>query len=535
MAEREDVKPTSCFFHEKDLRQIQSQGTTLEKILSDIDFFKKGFPFVRLDRPCTVGDGITVLQSEDLDRLDRLGAISSQAARSGRVTKFVPASGAASRMFQFLLSVKDQFDELSEQSISAKAKEGDNDCQAFGQFIADLKHFAFYEDLRSVMAEDGLQIESEIAQGRYRDLVEYLLESHGLNYANLPKGLIKFHRYSDHARTPVEEHLVEAAAYVQNKDQIAQMHFTVSPEHQERISGYIEQIRHRYEQSGCQYIVTFSIQKPSTDTIAVDRNNEPFRDETTGELVFRPGGHGALLENLNDLQGDIVFIKNIDNVVPDRLKAETYCYKKALCGYLIQLQEEIFSYLQKLSQKDVHQQLLNAAFEFARHKLSIIPPYDVENGMRDEKLDFLKRKLNRPLRVCGMVKNTGEPGGGPFWVKHAGGAMSLQIVESSQVNRQDPGQQAIWQAATHFNPVDLVCGIRDYLGKPFNLLGFSNPDTGFIASKSKDGRELRALELPGLWNGAMANWNTVFVEVPMITFNPVKTLLDLLRPEHQDG
>jgi len=525
------VNPTSCFFHEEELRQIQARGMTLEKVLSDIELCKKGFPFVNLDRPCTVGDGITVLQRKDLDRVE---VISSQAASSGRITKFVPASGAASRMFQLLLSVLDQFDGLTARQISAKAEGGNRDCQAFLQFVRDLPQFAFYEDLHSVMARDGLQIESAVAREQYKEIVTYLLTSLGLNYANLPKGLIKFHRYSDHTRTSVEEHLVEAAAYAQDKQQVARVHFTISSEHKGVISDYIEQVQHRYEQSGCHCTVTSSVQKPSTDTIAVDLNNEPFRDKA-GRLVFRPGGHGALLENLNDLQGDIVFIKNIDNVVPDRLKPETYRYKKALCGYLIQLQEELFSYLEGLSQKSVDQQLLNKAFEFVHYKLSVIPPKGVNTGTRDEKVAFLKHKLNRPLRVCGMVKNTGEPGGGPFWVEQADKTLSLQIIESSQVNMQRADQRAIWEAATHFSPVDLVCGVRDSLGNPFDLLQFTDPDTGFISNKSKDGRQLRALELPGLWNGAMANWNTVFVEVPMITFNPVKTILDLLRPEHQEG
>ena len=278
--------------------------------------------------------------------------------------------------------------------------------------------------------------------------------------------------------------------------------------------------------------MTFSTQKKTTDTIAVDLDNRPFRDRD-GRLLFRPGGHGALLENLNDLKGDLIFIKNIDNVVPDRVKQETYLYKKALGGYLIELQKKISGYLERLSRNDADAKLIKEVSEFAGHRLSVIPPKGVGEGTRGDKIGFLLSKLNRPIRVCGMVKNVAEPGGGPFWVKHADKTLSPQIVESSQVDMGSAGQKAIWESATHFNPVDLVCGVRDYSGKNFDLMNFTDPNTGFISTKSKEGRELKALELPGLWNGAMANWNTLFVEVPIITFNPVKTVLDLLRKEHR--
>ncbi|MDY7038596.1 MAG: DUF4301 family protein, partial [Thermodesulfobacteriota bacterium] len=287
-----------------------------------------------------------------------------------------------------------------------------------------------------------------------------------------------------------------------------------------------------YERQGVRYELSFSVQKPSTDTIAVDLDNRPLRGKH-GELVFRPGGHGALLENLNDLKGDIVFIKNIDNLVQDRLKKKTYIYKKALGGYLVELQGDIFKYIKRLINRDVDEPFLNQVFEFMRSKLSIITPEGMGQSSRSEKLEFLITRLNRPLRICGMVENEGEPGGGPFWVEHEDKTLSLQIVESSQVDMESNDQSAIWKSSTHFNPVDLICGVRDHSGMPFDLMHFSDPDTGFISMKSKDGNELKALELPGLWNGAMANWNTVFVEVPIITFNPVKTVLDLLRKEHQ--
>jgi len=382
------------------------------------------------------------------------------------------------------------------------------------------------------MAKDQVTLDTLLATGQYQELFSYLLTPRGLNYANLPKGLIQFHRYADHTRTPFEEHLVEAASYTQDAAQIARVHFTVSPEHQTVIAAYIRQRLPRYEQNGCSYDITYSVQKPSTDTIAVDHDNRPFRD-VNGSLVFRPGGHGALLENLNDLKGDIIFVKNIDNVVPDHLKTDTYRYKKALSGYLITLQDELFKHVGRLQQALLDPLALAEAYTFAREKLFLHPSQDLLQANASAQRAFLLQKLNRPIRVCGMVRNTGEPGGGPFWVQDQPGAISLQIVESSQVNMKSPEQRAIWQSATHFNPVDLVCGVRDCQGQVFDLHRFSDPATGFISIKSKDGRELRALELPGLWNGAMAEWNTVFVEVPLSTFNPVKTVYDLLRPEHQ--
>ncbi len=377
-----------------------------------------------------------------------------------------------------------------------------------------------------------MDIESLLSRGQYKNILEYILTAKGLDYADLPKGLIKFHRYPDHSRTPFEEHLVEAAAYVKDRNGVARIHFTISPEHEGAIKNHIERVRDRYEKSGVKYEITFSYQKPSTDTVAVDLENRPFRD-AEGKLVFRPGGHGALLENLYELEGDIIFIKNIDNVVPDRLKGETYLYKRVLGGLLVELQKQIFQYLDRISKGDLNEPLIEEIIGFASDRLYIVLPKRIGQGTKEEKADFLFSRLNRPLRVCGIVKNQGEPGGGPFWVEHADGTSSMQIVESSQVNMKSAGQKEIWESSTHFNPVDLVCGVRDYLGKAFNLMNFTDPETGFISTKSYEGRELKALELPGLWNGGMANWNTVFVEVPIITFNPVKTVFDLLRKEHQ--
>jgi hypothetical protein len=395
-----------------------------------------------------------------------------------------------------------------------------------------LKQFAFYDDLKTVMARQGLDLERFMAQGQYKDILEYLLTPKGLDYANLPKALLKFHRYPDHCRTPLEEHLIEAAAYTLDQQGVARLHFTVTPEHRGAFIDHFEHSRPRYEKDGVRFDVTFSTQHPATDTIAVDLHNRPFRDQH-GHLLFRPAGHGALLENMHALQGDIVYIKNIDNVVPDRLKAETYLYKKALGGYLVEVQNQVFAYMRELSTQKVSDKLISQIFAFARDTLSIVPPPALKKQTRAHKITYLKTILHRPIRVCGMVQNAGEPGGGPFWVQHADGSQSLQIVETSQVDMHNAQQKGLVASATHFNPVDLVCGVRDYEGKPFNLLAFTDPKTGFISKKSFEGRELKALELPGLWNGAMAHWNTLFVEVPLSTFNPVKTVLDLLRPQHQ--
>jgi len=520
---------TERLLGEEDIKQIEARGMTSEKVTSQIAIFKKGFPFTRLLRPCTLGDGIRVLHKADLDRF---GGAFSEAALAGRVMKFVPASGAATRMFKFLLSFNNRYEQIDAKTMRAEKERSDPDYEKFLQFIREIKKFAFYDDLKSAMSKDGLDVEKRISEGEYKPILEYVLFSQGLNLAHVPKGLIKFHAYPEHSRTPFEEQLVEATGYAMDNNNVARIHFTVSPEHEVLIRDHLKRVLGFYEKSGVRFESAFSIQKPSTDTIAVDLDNKPFRDGD-GRLVFRPGGHGALLENLNALKADLVFIKNIDNVVPDRLKEKTFIYKKALGGYLIALQKQIFGTLERLSNRDMESRLMEETFEFLEHELSMTPPEGMRQGSRRNRIDYLISRLNRPLRVCGMVKNEGEPGGGPFWVEHDDKTTSKQIVESSQVDLGSAEQRRIWESSTHFNPVDLVCGVRDFMGNPFDLMNFVDPETGFISMKSKEGRELKALELPGLWNGSMAHWNTVFVEVPIITFNPVKTVLDLLRKEHQ--
>ncbi len=518
---------SQVIFQDRDQDQIAAHGTTEKAILKQIETFRRGFPFADLDRPCTPGDGVTVLSPQDAAPLQ---ARYTQAVSAGRVQKFVPASGAASRMFKGLLAVYERADRVSFAELQAAPQ--DQDDRDFVQFAEGLQHFAFYEALGRQLGRQRICLDTALALGHYKAVLDALLTPAGLNYASLPKALLQFHRYGDHSRTPLEEHLVEAAALVRDRHQVARLHLTVSPDHYDLMLAHLEQMRQRYEPTGVRFEVSWSTQKPSTDTIAVDLDNQPFRDRD-GNLLFRPAGHGALLENLNDLQGDIVLIKNIDNIVPDHLKAATYTYTHLLGGYLVSLQEQSFAYLEQLASGEVAPSALRAIREFAETQLSLSLPDTFEQQSHRVQAECLFKALHRPLRVCGVVSNTGEPGGGPFWVRHRDGTTSLQIVETSQVDTQAEPQRAVLQASTHFNPVNLVCAVSDFRGQPFDLMRFTDPSTGFISQKSHEGKALKALELPGLWNGAMARWNTVFVEVPITTFNPVKTVLDLLRQEHQ--
>ena len=444
--------------------------------------------------------------------------------------KFVPASGAATRMFQALLAARDAgLDRVEEATRRAAA--GDDAARFVLDFLADIERFAFVDDLRAALARRGSSLDELVNRGEVGPILDALLTSSGLDYADLPKGLLPFHRYGSAERTPFEEHLVEAVGYARAADGRCRLHFTVSPEHEDRFRELLDKVRLSYEQRfEARFEVGFSVQKGSTDTVAVDTRDQPFRTDD-GRLLFRPGGHGALIENLNDLRLDLVFIKNIDNVVPEHLASETIRWKQALAACLVQLQAETFRHVEALGGRPGTAEI-EAAESFARQELCV----EVGPGLDPEhRRAFLLRKLDRPLRVCGVVKNTGEPGGGPFWVRGEDGGASLQIVESAQVDSASPEQREIFASSTHFNPVDLVCGVRNHRGECFDLRRHVDSRAVFIGRKSSGGRELKALELPGLWNGAMADWNTVFVEVPLLTFNPVKTVLDLLRPEHQPG
>ncbi len=493
-----------------DLEQLDTLGISPEKFYRDLERFAMGFPPTEVDRPCTPGDGILQLSDEEVRRY--LAAY--EHASSGRpVTKFVPASGAATRMFRELLAARD------ERTLNPTAQ----DC------LRQLERFAFYDALRLTLRERGFDLDGLRRSGTFETILDFLLFGRGLGYATVPKALLPFHRYPAGARTAFEEHLVEALQYSCDGRGVARAHFTISSEHSEAFHDRFQLVRSLYETNSRHLDVTFSNQLDSTQTPAVDERNTPIRDRR-GRLVLRPAGHGALLENLNALQADVVFIKNIDNVVPDRLRETTVRYKKALAGLLITLEAQTHDALRALRQHPTSDQRRDL-FRWAGEQLNLKAPAGLEQSPEGER--WLIERLNRPLRVCGMVKNQGEPGGGPFWIRSRNGELSLQIVEKSQINLNDPAQQEALEASTHFNPVDLVCALRDVDGRPFDLMRYVDEEAGMTTVKSNDGKQIKALELPGLWNGSMAGWNTVFVEVPLSTFNPVKVLTDLLRPEHQ--
>jgi hypothetical protein len=505
-------------FTKHDLETLAKKGISVEKAESQMASFAKGFPYLNLKSAASLDYGIMAIDDDKASYYQDLWT--RYLAANKQILKFVPASGAASRMFKNMFSFLEADYTVPTTDFEKK-------------FFNEIHNFAFFKALDEVcMKNEGKDIDSLVAAGNYKPVVENLLLAKGLNYGALPKGLLLFHKAAQDVRTAVEEHLVEGALYAANGEGKVNLHFTVSPEHQALFESLIANKKSLYEKKyGVSYNITFSVQKSSTDTLAANLDNTPFRDDN-GDLVFRPGGHGALIENLNEQDADVIYVKNIDNVVPDKLKPITVKYKQILGGVLVSVQQMIFSYLQKLeSGHYTHEQLIEMLY-FLQTSLCVKNP-DTKLLEDSELAIYIKTKLNRPLRVCGMVKNEGEPGGGPYIAQSPDGTFQPQILESVQIDTENPASMAIMKGATHFNPVDLVCAVRDKNGKPFNLLNHVDPQTGFISSKSKNGRELRALELPGLWNGAMSDWNTVFVEVPVETFNPVKTVNDLLRPQHQ--
>lgn len=518
---------TLTLFSNSDLSQIEKMGITDNEIGKQITNFRNGFPFLDIQRAATIGDGVLRFEGEALE--DHIARYEEHLSEIS-VVKFVPASGAASRMFKALFAFMDSYKGTDEEYNKFTQ---DTSFNSVFNFFKRLDDFAFFDDLKGTF--DGeVQLEELQLKKEFVAILKHLLTDEGLDYGNLPKGLLKFHNYQEGNRTPLEEHLVEGARYANGKQNIVKLHFTVSPNHEEKFKEKLAQVREKYESKyEVTYEVSFSQQKPSTDTIAVDMQNMPFRN-ADGSILFRPGGHGALIENLNEIEADVIFIKNIDNVVPDSLKPDTVIYKKALAGLLLNYQEQVTKYLNSLDAGEYQENasLLSEIEAFIANYLCTKHAGFAALSEQDQ-VAYCYNKLNRPMRVCGMVKNEGEPGGGPFWATNPDGTLSLQIVESAQIDMDDPTKAELVQKATHFNPVDLVCGTKDYQAKPFDLLKFRDPQTGFISYKSKDGQELKAQELPGLWNGAMANWNTVFVEVPISTFNPVKTVNDLIRDQHQ--
>ena len=509
---------------------MEALGIEPADVFEQIGIFGKSNYSARLNRPCTLGDGVWKIDGAEAEKYLQLHL---EAARRGRFMKFVPASGAATRMFQSLLQIYYLPQFLEKDELLKKVEQGVSIACDFVRFIEGLDKFAFVDDLIEALAQDNLDLSEVVGQNRYRLLLDYLLTDRGLSFGTLPKALFKFHAYPERkeSRTAFEEQLVESVTYLGAGGGTCRHHFTIPVECENAFRDLVEKIRREYEDRyRTAFEISFSFQKPSTHTIAVDMEGLPFRDRF-GRLYFRPGGHGALLENLNDLQADIIYIKNIDNIVPDRLKEPVVYWKRILGGYLVSIQQKVHSFIRRMKQPDSGQAVREAA-EFAAHELHLGLPEGFDGWPEDARRSLLVRRLDRPIRVCGVVPNAGEPGGAPFWVEGKD-ETSVQIVEKSQVDFGSLEQGEIWNASTHFNPVDIVCGIRDFEDKPFDLRKFVDRDAVIITKKSKDGKDIQALELPGLWNGSMAQWITVIVEVPPVTFNPVKSVYDLLRPEHQ--
>lgn len=502
---------------DQDREQLAQKGISEEHLNDMLKSFETGFPYLKLKAAASVDNGI--LRPNEDEQEGYVNTWKQYKKEGHHITKFVPASGAASRMFKAMFEFLDADYDVPTTDFEKK-------------YFDNIEDFAFYpalDDACQIM--EGKSAQVLIAEGNYKAVVAAMLDADGLNYGQLPKGLLQFHTYEDSARTPMEEHLVEAALYASSQGE-AEVHFTVSTEHRQLFEALVKDKLPEYEkQYGISFNVSFSEQKPSTDTVAANMDNTPFRTDD-GKLLFRPGGHGALIQNLNDLDSEVVFIKNIDNVVPDSLKADTTLWKQVIAGVLVDVQRQTFAYLRLLDSGDYNHDDIENIIRFVRHQLCT-DSEDIKDMEDAELVCFLREKLNRPIRVCGVVKNVGEPGGGPFLAYNPDGSVSMQILESSQIDKNNEAYLKMFTEGTHFNPVDLVCGIKDYKGQKFNLPEYVDPATGFISQKSKSGRELKALELPGLWNGAMSNWNTIMVEVPLSTFNPVKTVNDLLREQHQ--
>ncbi len=502
---------------QQDLKQLAQKGISEAQIEYQVGQFKTGFPFLKLEAAASIERGIVA--PNEADRKKYVEAWQQYKAAGKRVVKFVPASGAASRMFKDMFAFVDADYDVPTTDFEKK-------------YFDNIEKFAFYDELDAACKKnEGKGIKALISKGNYKAVAANMLKAEGLNYGQLPKGLLLFHNYPEGPRTPMEEHLVEGALYAASNGE-AHVHFTVSHEHMDLFKAKVAQKADVYAKKyGIKYDITFSEQKPSTDTIAANPDGTPFRN-SDGTLLFRPGGHGALIENLNEIEADVIFVKNIDNVVPDRLKPETVEWKQIIAGVLVTLQEKAFEYLRLLDTGKYSHEQIEEIIRFVQQDLCCRKS-DIKELEDAELVIYLRNKLNRPMRVCGVVKNVGEPGGGPFLTYNQDGTVSLQILESSQIDKSNKEYMEMFTKGTHFNPVDLVCAVKDYKGNAFDLPKYVDPTTGFISQKSKSGKELQALELPGLWNGAMSDWSTIFVEVPLGTFNPVKTVNDLLREQHQ--
>ena len=512
-------------FTEADFEQIKMHGIALGKIETELLLFQSGIPKIYLEKPATINDGIVKLNA---DEFQGFATFFDSKKSNLKLKKFVPASGAASRMFNFLNEFLNEFDHENETINAYINRKNDKKLPIF---LAGIEKFPFYEEVKSKLKELYSNYYSLERDEKSYLFIKVMLGLNQFDFANKPKGTLPFHKYDSHIATPVEEHLNECAFYA-SSNSVSYLHLTVSENHEPLFKNIVDKIKDKVEtKSGTTTHVSFSYQHKSTDTIAVDMQNKPFRREN-GQLVFRPGGHGALINNLNELDADVIFIKNIDNVIQNHI-GEITLYKKGLAGIMMDLQQQVFQILTDIENQNIAENDIPNIISFMTQKLNVSVLDDFYKYTLDNKIDFIKNKLNRPIRICGMVKNEGEPGGGPFWVRSSKGNVSLQIVESSQVDIHNFEQEEVLQKSTHFNPVDLVCAIKNYQGKKFDLMQFINSSTGFIVNKNSKGNNLKGYELPGLWNGAMAKWITVFVEVPLVTFNPVKTVNDLLKPAHQ--
>lgn len=513
-------------FSQKDIQQIESKGLTIDKVNSQIQYFKKGISYANLVSAATLNNGIIKLTH---NQEKELVFYFEKSKEKKLVVKFIPASGAATRMFRFLFQFLADYNPYSE-SINAyinrtKAKD-------LSLFLVGIDKFPFYHDvLESLKIHYPNYYELSDNDQKYL-FIKTMLEEDKLNLSYYPKGLLPFHKYKDHNASAFEEHLFEAALYAVSNDTTV-LHFTISEKHKDKFDEEFKRIIEVVKRkTNTNFDIFYSYQKEDTDTIAVTIENGPFRDED-GKLLFRPSGHGALLENLNEIIADLIFIKNIDNVVVYKYEEQVAFYKKMLGGMLLKLQEVAFNHAEKLENEKVTDNDIQNISKFLTNQLNVVFSKEFDKYSTENKVAYLKEKINRPIRVCGMVKNEGEPGGGPFWVKDKNGRISLQIVESAQIDKSLKQQKSILRNATHFNPVDIVCGVKNHKGEKYDLKEFVDHDTAFITMKTKVDKDIKALELPGLWNGSMAFWNTVFVEVPLITFNPVKTVNDLLKAPHQ--
>lgn len=513
-------------FSEKDINQIQDLGITIDKVNEQIERLKDGMSYSNLDAAATIGKGIEKYEKDEIQNFIEL----YEAKRNNlSLVKFVPASGAATRMFKFLFQFLKSFKPAKESVQEYADRKNDT---LIENFLLNLKSFPFYNLVLSEVKSVNPNFDSLPENEKYVAFVKTMLEDNGINYSFLPKGLLPFHKYDQNVVTAFYEHLFESTLYC-SANNIANLHFTVSENHHDYFIKELNKIKDDLEKkTKTTFNVSFSYQKQVTSIVALTAKDQVFRNED-GSILFRPAGHGALLENLNDLDYDLIFIKNIDNIVVSNKNIKISNSKKLLSGVLLEVQEKTFSYLHKLDEGG----LTNADFKiialFLKYRLNVPIDVDFDRMSLDEKTTYLSEKLNKPIRVCGMVKNEGEPGGGPFWVKDKNNQVSLQIVEFAQINFSRKNQQSLVYKATHFNPTDLVCGVRNYKGEKFNLMDYVDPEAAFITMKTQNGIDIKALELPGLWNGSMAHWNSIFVEVPLTTFNPVKTVNDLLKPAHQ--